>query len=398
VYLILLLCIYNKLNVILKEIMQYGSYKIIKFNDEEVRAYIPLNLEAALQYVNIDSNRISRVSHVLGKLDAICDILSESNLFIYLYVRKEALLSSQIEATQSLLIDVFSYENYKFSSTPIYDVEEVTNYIKALNKGLSILDNNELPLCNRLLRNLHEVLMQGVRGESKSPGEFRKSQNWIGGTRPGNAIFVPPPPEYVDELMGNLEKFIHEKTNISSLIKIALLHAQFETIHPFLDGNGRLGRLFITLLLHEYKIIKAPILYLSYYLKSKQSEYYRCLQNFRKDQDGVIEWINFFLDALEYSANDAFIKAIKLEKLIKTDIAHLKAKGSLYKVAANIFSVMKNQPIVSMPDLAQKLGVTLHTNIRAMRQLENLGLVQEITDKKSNRLYSYKKYIHLLSE
>ncbi len=397
-YLTLLLCIYNKLNVIFKKIMQYGSYKIIKFNDEEVRAYIPLNLETALQYINIDSNRISRVSHVLGKLDAICDILSEPNLFIYLYVRKEALLSSQIEGTQSSLIDVFSYENYKFSSTPIYDVEEVTNYIKALNKGLSILDNNELPLCNRLLRNLHEVLMQGVRGESKSPGEFRKSQNWIGGTRPGNAIFVPPPPEYVDELMGNLEKFIHEKTNISSLIKIALLHAQFETIHPFLDGNGRLGRLFITLLLHEYKIIKAPILYLSYYLKSKQSEYYRYLQNFRKSQDGVVEWINFFLDALEYSANDAFAKAIKLEKLIKTDMVNLKARGNGYKIAVNIFSLMKNQPIVSMPDLAQKLGVTLHTIIRAVRQLENLGLVQEITDKKSNRLYSYKKYIHLLSE
>ena len=397
-YVTLLLCIYNKLNVIFKKIMQYGSYKIIKFNDEEVRAYIPLNLETALQYINIDSNRISRVSHVLGKLDAICDILSEPNLFIYLYVRKEALLSSQIEGTQSSLIDVFSYENYKFSSTPIYDVEEVTNYIKALNKGLSILDNNELPLCNRLLRNLHEVLMQGVRGESKSPGEFRKSQNWIGGTRPGNAIFVPPPPEYVDELMGNLEKFIHEKTNISSLIKIALLHAQFETIHPFLDGNGRLGRLFITLLLHEYKIIKAPILYLSYYLKSKQSEYYRYLQNFRKSQDGVVEWINFFLDALEYSANDAFAKAIKLEKLIKTDMVNLKARGNGYKIAVNIFSLMKNQPIVSMPDLAQKLGVTLHTIIRAVRQLENLGLVQEITDKKSNRLYSYKKYIHLLSE
>jgi Fic family protein len=378
--------------------MQYGSYKVIKFNDEKVRAYVPSNLKKVLQSIDINSSKIERVNHALGKLDAICDILPDTNLFIYLYVRKEALLSSQIEGTQSSLTDVFSYENYKFSSTPFYDVEEVTNYIKALNKGLSMLTNNELPLCNRLLKQLHAILMQGVRGENKFPGEFRISQNWIGGTRPSNANFVPPPPEYVGELMGDLEKVIHEKTSTSLLIKIALLHAQFETIHPFLDGNGRLGRLLITLLLHEYKIIKAPILYLSYYLKSNQSEYYSRLQNFRKDQEGITEWINFFLDALESSADDAFNKAVKLEKLIEIDMSNLKLKGSSYKAALSIFDIMKKQPIVSMPDLAQKLNVTLHTIIRAITQLENLEYIQEITGKKSNRLYSYKKYIHLLNE
>ena len=377
--------------------MQYGSHKVTIFNNEEVRAYIPPNLEEILQYINIDSNRVGKVSYALGKLDAICDVLPETNLFIYLYVRKEALLSSQIEGTQSSLIDVFSYENYKVSTTPIYDVEEVTNYIKALNKGLSVLNDNELPLCNRLLKTLHKILMQGVRGEKKSPGEFRKSQNWIGGTRPGNAIFVPPPSEYVEKLMSDLEKFIH-KQNISPLIKIALLHAQFETIHPFLDGNGRLGRLLITLLLHEYKIIRAPIVYLSYYLKSKQNEYYKCLQNFRGTQNGVMEWTNFFLDALEHSATDAFNKAIKLERLIKNDTLNLKEKGNSHKVALSIFDIMKKQPIVSMPDLAHKINVTLHTVIRAIKQLEELELVKEITDKKSKRLYSYKKYIHILNE
>jgi len=376
--------------------MHHGSYKITAFNDEEVKAYIPPNLEEILQYIDIDSNRIGKVSYFLGKLDAICDVLPETNLFIYLYVRKEALLSSQIEGTQSSLIDVFSYENYKVSSTPIYDVEEVTNYIKALNEGISLL-NNKLPLCNRLLKTLHRILMQGVRGENKFPGEFRKSQNWIGGTRPSNAIFVPPPFEHVDKLMSDMEKFIH-KDKIPPLVKIALLHAQFETIHPFLDGNGRLGRLLITLLLHEYKVIRAPILYLSYYLKSKQNEYYRHLQNFRETQNGIMEWLNFFLDALEYSAADAFNKAIKLERLIKDDTLNLRKKGNSHKVALNIFNIMKKQPIVSMPDLAQKLNVTLHTVIRAIKQLEALDLVKEITDKKSNRLYSYKKYIYILNE
>lgn len=375
--------------------MQCGSYKVIKFKGEEVNAYIPSNLENIAHDITIDLSKIDKINRSLGKLDAMHDILPNINLFVYLYVRKEALLSSQIEGTQSSLTDVFSYETYKVSSTPKDDVEEVTNYIQAIKQGVGILENQTLPVCSRLLKELHMTLLQGVRGKNHMPGEFRRSQNWIGGTRPGNAYFVPPPPEYIDALMSDLEKFINE-SNVSPIVKIALVHAQFETIHPFLDGNGRLGRLLITLLLCEYDLIKTPILYISYYMKSKQSEYYQKLQKFRSGAEGVRQWVNFFLDALDSCAYDSFIKIVALEQAIRDDVAILQSKGSTYKMACKVFDVLKKTAAISMPDLAQKLGVTLHTIIRAISQLESLGVVQEITGKKSKRIYSYKQYVDLL--
>jgi Fic family protein len=376
--------------------MQYNNYKIIKFQNEEVKAYIPPFLDEVIQYINIDQSKIDKINRSLGRLDAVYDILPNINLFIYLYIRKEALLSSQIEGTQSSLTDLFSYEAYKISSTPYEDVEEVANYIKAINNGLEILKSNTLPFCNRLLKEMHAILMQGVRGVNYLPGEFRRSQNWIGGTRPGNSYFVPPPPEYVENLMSNLEKFVH-KQNISPLIKIALIHAQFETIHPFLDGNGRLGRLLITLLLHEYEVIKAPILYISYYMKAKQSEYYQKLQGFRSGIDGMQNWIDFFLEVLEESAKDTFNKVIALDRGINRDAAILKDNKGSYKIALKVFNILIETGVISMPDLSKKLGVTLHTIIRSMSQLEDLGLVKEVTGKKSNRMYSYSKYTDLLN-
>lgn len=358
--------------------------------------YIPPLLDEVMQHINIDQSKIDKINRFLGRLDATYDILPNINLFIYLYIRKEALLSSQIEGTQSSLADVFSYEAYKISSTPYEDVEEVANYIKAINKGLEVLKSNTLPLCNRLLKEMHTILMQGVRGVNCLPGEFRRSQNWIGGTRPGNAYFVPPPPEYVENLMSNLEKFVH-KQGISPLIKIALIHAQFETIHPFLDGNGRLGRLLITLLLHEYEVIKVPILYISYYMKAKQSEYYQKLQGFRSGIGGIQDWIDFFLEVLEECANDTFNKVIALDREINRDVTILQDKNSSYKTALKVFNILIKTGVISMPDLSKELGVTLHTVIRSMSQLEGLGLAKEVTGKKSNRIYSYSRYTDLLN-
>ena len=375
--------------------MMYNNYKTIKFKGESVKAYIPSCLSEIIKNINVDQNKIDKINRHLGKLDATRDILPNISLFIYLYVRKEALLSSQIEGTQSSLTDVFSYESYKVSSTSFEDVEEVTNYIKAINTGIEVLNSNSLPLCNRLLKELHAILMKGVRGVDYLPGEFRKSQNWIGGTRPGNAYFVPPPPELVGELMSNLEKFIHEK-NISPLVKIALIHAQFETIHPFLDGNGRLGRLLITLLLHEYNVIRIPILYISYYLKAKQNEYYTRLQEFRSGIKGIQDWIEFFLDALDECTEDTFNKALALDRSISRDTSILQEKGSSYKVAEKVFRRLISIGVISMPDLSKELDVTLHTVIRSMAQLEDLGLAKEITGKKSKRIYSYSRYVGLL--
>jgi Fic family protein len=314
-------------------------------------------------------------------------------------VRKEALLSSQIEGTQSSITDVFTYERYKVSSTPVYDVEEVTNYINAMNFAINKMEIENFPVCNRLLLETHNILMSGIRGGDKQPGQFRKSQNWIGGIRPGKATYVPPPAEYVEDLMSDLEKFINIKgRELPDLIMIALVHAQFESIHPFLDGNGRLGRLMITLLLCERKILQSPILYMSYYFKVRRQEYYTKLQNIRNIQDGWLDWVEFFLCGVVEAAEEAFQKALELNDLIEQDIKLLTSKRAVYEVPRRIYKVMKAKPIVSLPDLSKILGVTLHTVNRGMKFLEDHEIVEEVTGKKSNRLYGYKKYISLLSD
>ncbi len=379
--------------------MTLGTNKVIKFKGEDVHAYIQPRLADVAVLFQQNKAILDKANQAIGKLNAVCTLLPDINIFIYLYVRKEALLSSQIEGTQSSITDVFTYERYKVSSTPVYDVEEVTNYINAMNFAINKMEIENFPVCNRLLLETHNILMSGIRGGDKQPGQFRKSQNWIGGVRPGKASYVPPPAEYVEDLMSDLEKFINIKgRELPDLIMIALVHAQFESIHPFLDGNGRLGRLMITLLLCERKILQSPILYMSYYFKVRRQEYYTKLQNIRNSQDGWLDWVEFFLCGVVEAAEEAFQKALELNDLIEQDTKLLTSKKAVYEVPRRIYEVMKAKPIVSLPDLSKILGVTLHTVNRGMKFLEDHEIVEEVTGKKSNRLYGYKKYISLLSD
>ena len=379
--------------------MALGTNKIIKYKDENVYAYIPPKLSEVATLFQHNQAILDEANQAIGKLNAVCTLLPDINIFIYLYVRKEALLSSQIEGTQSSITDVFTYERYKVSSTPVYDVEEVTNYINAINFAIHKMEQEKFPLCNRLLLEVHAMLMSGTRGRDKQPGKFRISQNWIGGIRPGQAAYVPPPAEYVEDLMSDLEKFINiQGKKVPDLVMIALVHAQFESIHPFLDGNGRLGRLLITLLLCERKILQSPILYMSYYFKVRRQDYYAKLQNIRNSEQGWLDWVDFFLRGVVEAAEEAFQKALELNKLMEQDTKLLLSSKAIYEVPRRIYEVMKSKPIISLPDLAKILGVTLHTVIRGMKLLEEHEIVEEVTGKKSNRLYGYKKYIGLLSD
>jgi Fic family protein len=336
---------------------------------------------------------LSKASLALGKLSGLASVISDPDLFVYLYVRKEALLSSQIEGTQCSLEDVLSPgiddENHKHD-----DIEEVSNYVKAMNEGLKKLD--EIPVCTRLIKEIHATLMSGVRGSHKTPGEFRKSQNWIG--RPdanlNTAEFVPPPFEEVDRLMSELEKFIHTEDQIPPLVKAAIIHAQFETIHPFLDGNGRLGRLLITYLLCHWKVLDRPLLYLSYYFKAYRSEYYTKLMDIRFKGDWE-SWIKFFLKAVSESAEMANGAALEIHSLhqLDKDRLHL-SKPTTYTI--QVFNEFCHIPILSSTALTDRHNSTKPKVNRALQHLVKLGIVKEISGKQRNRRYAYDSYLQIL--
>jgi Fic family protein len=333
---------------------------------------------------------LSKANLSLGKLSGLASIISEPDLFVYLYVRKEALLSSQIEGTQCSLEDVLSPE----PESPLRDVEEVSNYVKAMNQGLKRL--SDLPVCTRLIKEMHAILMTGVRGSTKTPGEFRKSQNWIG--RPGanltTAEFVPPPHEEVDPLMGDLEKFVHQDDKIPPLVKAALIHAQFETIHPFLDGNGRLGRLLITYLLCYWKILDRPLLYLSYYFKAHRTEYYAKLMEVRLRGDWE-SWIKFFLSAVSESAEMANTAAIEIHYLHQKDRDKLqKSKPTAYTI--QVFNEFCRNPILTSPALLEKHQSTKPKIQRALDHLIKLDIIHEVSGKQRNRRYAYHEYLDIL--
>lgn len=271
-----------------------GHYVIVSTVGEECKAYIPAPLPPAdfnALLSNIDFDLQERANRALGRLDGLSALIPDISLFIYAYIRKEAVLSSQIEGTQSSLLDLLLFEDDQIPGVPLNDVQEVSNYVAAMNHGMKLLSDG-LPLSNRLIKEIHKVLLSKGRGSEKGPGEFRRSQNWIGGTRPGNAVHVPPPAEYLSECMGDLEKFINNKpVKTPTLVKAALCHAQFETIHPFLDGNGRVGRLLIALILYSEEALRSPLLYLSLYFKNHRAEYYELLQKIRKEG----KWIDWFL-------------------------------------------------------------------------------------------------------
>src|SRR5438132_9551599 len=286
-----------------------GTYVVKTFKDESFRAYVPPPLPPdpplALQPLLA---LLEQANQALGRLDGLASVLPDPSLFIYLYVRKEAVLSSQIEGTQSSFSDLMLFESAEAPSVPLEDVQEDSNYVAAMNHGLRRL-RGDFPLSLRLIREIHKILLSNGRGSQKRPGEFRESQNWIGGTRPGNAAFVPPPPEKMTECLDALEKFLHrEKEDLPILVKAALVHVQFETIHPFLDGNGRLGRLLITFLLCVERALTEPLLYLSLFFKTHRQLYYELLQKVRTDGDWE-GWVRFFMEGVETTADQAVATA-----------------------------------------------------------------------------------------
>ena len=355
---------------------------------------LPLNppLEMSKIYPLLDQANIA-----LGRLDGLSAILPDTSLFLYMYIRKEAVLSSQIEGTQSSLSDLLSYENQDIPGVPTQDVIEVSNYVAAMEHGFKRIQEG-FPLSLRLVREMHEVLLSRGRGSSKQPGEFRRSQNWIGGTRPGNAKFVPPPPERLMETLDALEKFLHdENIQLPALIKAALAHHQFETIHPFLDGNGRLGRLLITFILCVDGIMRQPMLYLSLYFKINRQSYYDHLQLVRDTGDWE-EWLQFFLKGVVETANQAIETIQLILKILAEDRQKIASIGKPAGSVLLVHNYLQKHPTTGSKKIVENCALTLPTAIKSLNHLINLGIVTEITGKARNRIYVYKQYLDILSE
>lgn len=367
--------------------------------EEEVRAFVPTPLPPAPSPDLIGERGRLHEQALLacGRLDAITTLLPDPDLFLYAYVRREALVSSQIEGTQSSLSDLLLFELDQEPGVPFDDVVEVSNYIAALEHGLGRMGDG-FPLSNRLLREMHERLLAHGRGGAKQPGDLRRTQNWIGGTRPGNAHFVPPPPECVEEQMAALERFIHdEQLPFSALIKAALAHVQFETIHPFLDGNGRIGRLLIALILHNEGVLRQPLLYLSLYFKQHRTEYYRLLDATRENGDWEA-WLDFFLEGVLFTANGAVETTHRLLDVFREDQERVRGLGRAAANALRVFNILGTRPLASINDLAERAGMAYPTASRAVGALEELGILREITGRRRGRVYAYTRYVELLNE
>jgi len=364
---------------------------------EIVRAFVPPPLPPTPPIdVLALLERLSLAERALGRLDGITMLLPRQELFLYMYVRKEAVLSSQIEGTQSTLTDLLRFETEAQAGQPIEDIREVSNYVAAMMHGLARLD--EMPLSLRLIREMHELLLQGGRGGTKSPGDFRRSQNWIGGTRPGNALFVPPPVTELDGCLDALERFMHESdSRLPALIKAGLLHVQFETIHPFLDGNGRIGRLLVTLYLCVNGVLRSPLLYLSLYLKTHRADYYRLLQEVR--ERGAWEaWLDFFLTGVADTANQAFDAATRIVDLFRDDRARIATESDRAGSALRVHDLFQQNPFLTANQLVERTGLSTPTVNAVLADLQRIGIVEEITGRKRGRVFSYRSYLAILGE
>jgi Fic family protein len=374
-----------------------GRFIETSLGGERVRAFVPPPLPPNPP-VKMDGllSRLSTADRALGRLDGITMLVPDHALFLYMYVRKEAVLSSQIEGTQSTLSDLLLFETEAARGQPVDDIREVSNYVDAMMYGLERLDS--LPLSLRLIREMHVRLLAGGRGGTKSPGEFRTSQNWIGGTRPGNAMYVPPPVNELMSCLDALERFIHTETpEFPPLIKAGLIHVQFESIHPFLDGNGRLGRLLVTLYLCQQQVLKQPLLYLSLYFKANRPDYYRLLQAVR-EQGAWEPWLEFFLDGVAETADQAFATGARIVDLFKTDREHIAATGDRGGSALRMHELFQKSPFVTAPKARTITGLTTPTINSALDDLQKLGIVEEVTGRKRGRVYCYSAYMNLLSE
>ncbi|MCX6567335.1 MAG: Fic family protein [Candidatus Aminicenantes bacterium] len=373
-----------------------GEFKIKKSGGEEVRSFIPFPL-APRPTLNIDSelrDRLDAALIELGRLDGVAALLPDLSLFLYSYVRKEAVLSSQIEGTQSSLSDLLLFELEEFPGIPLDDVVEVSNYVRALTYGLARL--RDLPLSNRLIREVHEILLRRGRGSEKEPGEFRRSQNWIGGTKPGNAFYVPPPEDLVPDLMSSLEKFLNDIPDKSpTLIKAALAHVQFESIHPFLDGNGRVGRLLIPMILCRDGILKEPLLYMSLYFRRRRTEYFDLLTKTRLEGDWEA-WLRFFTEGVYEISKEASAAAGRLAAIGAEDRRKLESLGRMSSSALRLHQALQRRPLESIPSLSRECNLSVPAVTRAIESLQKAGIIKEITGKKRGRLFLYVRYMDVL--
>jgi len=358
----------------------------------------PLPPDPPLQFDRDLQRLLSQADRAIGRLDGTITTLPNPDLFVMMYVRKEAVLSSQIEGTQSSLQDLLSAEAKIFLDTTPRDVDEVINYVRAMNYGLKRL--RELPVSIRLIKEIHKILLEGVRGRHATPGELRKSQNWIGppGSTLREAVFVPPPPYLVPEALGQWEKFLHQKDDLPVLVKIGLAHAQFETIHPFLDGNGRLGRLLITFLLTERGVLQKPVLYLSHYFKRHRQEYYDALQNIR-DQGDWEGWLKFFLQGVVEVSREATLTArriLQLREQHRSLIMHRlgRAAGNGLMVLEQLYA----RPVISVKDVQEITGTTYQAANQLVSRLVDLGILEEFTGFRRNRRFRYAPYIALFHD
>ena len=375
-----------------------GKYELTIAAGETVRAFVPAPLPPEL-LVDLQALQepLEAALLFLGRLDSLSTLLPDPALFIYSYVRKEAVLSSQIEGTQSPLSDLLMFELAEQPGMPMDDVTEVSSYVAALDHGLMRL-RGDFPLSNRLIREIHGQLLARGRGSDKSPGEFRESQNWIGGTRPGDAHYVPPPPQAVQECMGDLERFLHSTaTGLPAVVRAGIAHAQFETIHPFLDGNGRVGRLLITLMLYHTGVLREPLLYLSLFLKQNRQRYYELLDGVRVNGDWEA-WTSFFLEGVARTAEGAVDTAQRLVALFQQHRSQVQQLGRGSNSALRVHEALRERPIISISGVCDSTALSFPTASTAMARLEDLGIAREVTEGRRNRMFAYSEYVKILSE
>jgi Fic family protein len=375
-----------------------GRYERTTIAGEEVAAFVPAPLPPAEPVLLLDSafaDRLRAAEQALTRLELAGEMVPSLDWFIYAFVRKEAVLSSQIEGTQATLVDLLTFEADD-GATPNADVEEVCNYLEALAYARGQLsDPRGLPLSIRLLNETHQRLMRGVRGADKLPGEVRRSQNWIGGTRPGNAVYVPPPPHALAEVLSAFEKYMHAEDTNPPLVRAGLLHVQFETIHPYLDGNGRIGRLLVTLLLEHWKVLAKPLLYLSLFFKRHRDDYYRRLSAVRVDGDWE-GWTDFFLAGVATIADEGVASARDLFALVTADRQSVLRNDTTSAAAVRLFELLPRHPLVNVASVMKLLETSKPTAARAIDSLEAAGVLIETTGKKRDRWYAYQRYLDRL--
>jgi Fic family protein len=373
---------------------QTGEYRVSSTAGEQVRAYIPKPLppdpplDLAGLYPLLD-----RANQALGRLDGSTALLPDAHLFLYFYIRKEAVISSQIEGSQSTLSELLLFEHGIGPAALVDDLKETSHYVAALQHGLDRLKEG-FPVSLRLLCEIHSVLLKGGRGSERTPGEFRRSQNWIGGSRPGNALFVPPPPEALMECLDSFEKYLYDD-RLPLLVKLGLVHLQFETIHPFLDGNGRLGRLLLALLLCESKVLQEPLLYMSLYLKTHRDRYYELLQKVRTE--GVWEeWLEFYLQGIAFIADQAAETAAKMRQLFREDRVRVQSLGKASGTAVQVQGYLQANPVCSIRNIASGISKTLPAVAKALANLQQLSIVNEATGQRRNRIFIYQRCLDLI--